>query len=500
MFASSSWRAGDESRGPTDDFWYTELGTPGVAGARVNATTAMRLSTVYKCVRAIAETSALLPLPVYRRLERGKERAPRHWLAQLLAQPNPWQTGMQWREMMTGHAALRGNGYSEIVWNRAGYPERLVPLHPDRTKPEVLDSGMPRYRTTDAQGRERVLVFGEVLHLQGFAVDGYEGLNPIAAQREAIGAGIVTRDYGARYFGNSARPPTWVEFPGKFKDDAARRQWVQDFKAANSGHNTGTSPVFEQGMKLHALALSNTDAQWLEAVNASANDIAGIFRVPPHKIGILSEAKWANIEHQQIDWVTDGVMPWCVRWEQMLWRDLLLGDEEYFAEHVLDMLLRGDTKSRFEAYGKGIQDGWLTRNEAREKENMNPLGGLDKPLEPLNMAPAGSRGASQQRGQDPDARALAIQTAAAERLVRKELQAMARALRDADAPSAVSEFYRAHVDLVAAAMAVSREAADRYCLEAANWVRSHVAQGAATGITHEAFTTRQVAALLRLED
>lgn len=501
MFATQDFRA--DSRGPADDFWYTAISTPGVAGARVNPLSAMQLSTVYKCVKAIAETVAMLPLPVYRRLERGKEKVPTHPVAQLLDHPNPWQTGLQWRELMQAHAVSRGNGFSEIVVNGAGRVDMLVPLNPDRTTVEVLPNGMPRYRTQDANGRERVLVFGEVVHLQGFAVDGWEGMNPIREQREAIGSAMASRDYGARYFGNSARPPSWIEAPAKFKDDAARRQWVADFRAAYGGKNSGTTPVLENGMKLHALAISNSDAQWLEALNAQAIDIAGIFRVPPHKIGILSEAKWANIEHQQIDWVTDCVLPWCVRWERTLMRDLWFGDD-YFPEHVIDMLLRGDTRSRYEAYGKGIQDGWLTRNEAREKENLNPLDGLDTPLEPMNMAPAGSRRADQERGQPPaaaevDQRTLAIQTAAAERVARKEAGALERALRAQDVPASIDAVFGGnHVRFVGEVLVIDPEQAAADCLAAAETAKQMFEAGELSKWTAEDWITARTSQLLKL--
>ena len=500
MFAAKDFRAG--APGPTDDFWYTAVGTPTVVGSRVNPLSAMQLSTVYKCVKAIAETVAMLPLPVYRRLERGKEKAPDHPIAALLETPNPWQTGLQWRELMQAHACSRGNGYSEIVLNGAGRVDMLVPLNPDRTKVEVMPNGMPRYRTMDANGTERILVFGEVVHLQGFAVDAWEGMNPIAEQREAIGSAIASRDYGARYFGNSARPPSWIEAPAKFRDDAARRQWVADFKAAYGGKNAGTTPVLENGMKLHALTVSNADAQWLEALNAQAIDIAGIFRVPPHKIGILSEAKWANIEHQQIDWVTDCVLPWCVRWERTLQRDLWFG-EGYFPEHVIDMLLRGDTASRYAAYGKGIQDGWLTRNEAREKENLNPLTGLDTPLEPMNMAPAGSRRADQERGQPAavDQRTLAIQTAAAERVARKECAGLERALRSEDVPKAIDAVFDGkHARFVGEVLVIDPERAAADCHAAAETAKQLFEAGELGKWTTDEWVTARTGRLVQLGD
>lgn len=414
------------SRSPTDDFWYSSVGSASLAGARVDAESAMRLSTVYKCVRVRAETIGMLPLQVYRRLPGGgKETDDSHPLASLLHdQPNPWQTAMAWRSMMQAHLDLRGNCYGRIVFNGAGRVDMIVPMHPDRMRVEVLDSGLPRYHYRRERGGDEVLLFGEVLHVAGLSMDGYCGLNPIEAEREAIGAAIATRNFESRFFQNHARSPTYVKMPGKFANPDDKRQWATLFAQAYGGMNTGKTPILEQGMELVSLPVNNVDAQFIDSRRMQDIDIAGLFRMPPHKLGILDKATWGNIEHQQLDFVTDAIMPSCVSWEQALLRDLYFGPD-HFAEFKLSMLLRGDTKTRYEAYGKGIQDGWLTRNEARSMENLNAIDGLDVPLEPMNMAPAGSRGADQARGAPPsgqagDRRAL-VMAAAAERVARKEL-------------------------------------------------------------------------------
>lgn len=420
MFLSRSISA---ARGASDDFWYQPIA--GGYGGAVTSDSALRLSTVYKCVRVRAETIGMLPLQVYRRTAdgRGKEQDDSHPLAELLHdQPNPWQTAMQFRSMMQAHLDLRGNAYAQIVYSGAGRVEMLVPLHPDCMRVEPLPSGLPRYRyRPPGGGAEQILVFGEVLHVAGLSVDGYQGLNPIELERSAITSALAVREYGSKYFQNSARPPTWIEMPGKFATPDDRRTWVDAYSAAYGGTNSGKSPVLEQGMKLHEIAVNNADAQFIELRGMQDIDIAGLFRMPPHKIGILDRATWGNIEHQQLDFMTDCIMPSAVAWEQALLRDLDFG-EGAFAEFKLQALLRGDTASRYAAYGKGIQDGWLTRNEARGFENLNPLDGLDVPLEPLNMAPAGSRGADQARGNSPSGeRQALILSAAAERVARKEL-------------------------------------------------------------------------------
>lgn len=495
------------SRPPGDDFWYMPVAARTGSGALVTSDTALRLSTVYKCVRAIAETIGALPMPIYRRLDRGKERDPRHPLAELLHErPNPWQTAMQWREMMQGHASLTGNGYSEIVYSGSGTVDMLLPLHPQRTVVEIAPSGMPRYRTQDASGRERVLVFGQVVHLTGFSTDGYRGLNPIEAEREAIGAAMASRDFGAAYFGNAARPPMWIEHPGKFDSPEAKSRFIAQFREAYSGANQGRVPVMDQGLKLHALSLSPHDSQWLESRKYSDVDLCGLWRVPPHKVGIYDEAKWANVEQAALEWVSDCILPWARRWEQTLLRDLDFGPD-HFPELLLDGLLRGDTKTRYEAYGKAIQDGWMLRNEARERENLNALDGLDVPLEPMNMAPAGSRRAASERGSNPDgaapeagaafeSRAQALLRSSAERVARKEAAILTRwARHEAPTEGALRVALDAHARFVGEVMAVPEHVAaghvEQLVARAPDWLARKA------DITD--IETMQLAALLRLE-
>lgn len=491
MFVSSIGAA----RGPTDDFWYGPISTS-AAGSIVSADTAIRLSTVYKCVRVRAETIGMLPLQVYRRLPNGgKEADDGHPLAGLLHdQPNPWQTAMQWRSMMQAHIDLRGNAYSQIVVSGSGRVDMLLPLHPDRMTVEVLPSGAPRYRYRLPEGGERIFVAGEVLHLMGLSTDGYCGLNPIESQREAIGAALSTRDFGASYFRNQARPPMWAKYPGKFASAEQKRQWASDFATFYGGVNSGKIPVMEQGMELHAIPISNVDAQFIESRKMQDIDIAGIFRVPPHKLGILDRATWANIEHQQLDFVSDCILPSCVAWEQTLLRDLDFGDG-YFGEFKVDMLLRGDTKTRYEAYGKGIQDGWLTRNEARRMENLNAIDGLDVPLQPLNMEPAGSRRAAQERGeptQNGDRRALVL-AAAAERVARKELALLTRAARSSDD---IVQLFDGHAAFVANVMAVPVEAAQAHVADTIERGRAWIVEGS---VLESDVLAVQTSALMRLE-
>ncbi len=486
---------------PSDDFWYqpTSSGVVTQSGTIVTADTAMRLSTVYKCIKILGETMGMLPAHVYRLSDDGsRKRETKNPIAYLLAtRPNDWQTPMQFRGMLEAHRSLRGNGYAEIFYGIDGQPNALVPLHPDRVTPEVAANGLPRWKVKDARGmNERTLVQGEMFHLAGLSLDGYVGINPIQAEREAIGAGIAARDYGSRFWNNDARPPFWIKVPGKFSDNTARTNFRSEWQAAYGGSNRGKPAVLDRDMEIKELGITNVDAQWLESRNMSDIDICGLWRVPPHKIGILDRATWGNVEQQNIQFVTDCILPLAVSWEQTIGRDLVV-DEDIFMELVLEILLRGDTKTRYEAYGKGIQDGWLTRNEARRLENRNPLPGLDAPLTPMNMTPGNGRVAlpGNQPASQPG-RAAALLAASADRVVRKEVKVLQTV---GDCAATVAEAFVEHGRFVSEVMAVSRETAEAYCTEASQRAVAMIDAGTLANFNVQEWTDFQIAALMRME-
>lgn len=510
-------------RAPTDDFWYQPL--PYRSGAPITPTSALAVSAVYACVRVIAETVAQLPLHVYQREGRAKNRAPEHPLYALLhRRPNAWQTSFEFREMLTAHAALGGKAFAYILTGRGGRIEQLLPLNPERMKVEQLDSGALRFRYRDARNVEQTYTQDEVLYLRGMSLDGINGVSPLEIDREAVSMALTLQNFGARYFANDARSGMWVEYPTTFRNDDDRKKFAEAFHSARTGMNLGKAPVLEQGMKLHELKLSAADAQWIEARKYQNEDIARLYRMPPHKIGILDRATNNNIEHQSIEFVTDTVMPWVVRWEQALQRDIFDDDgERYFPEHDMKGLLRGDSKARSEFYFRGIQAGWLVRNEARDGENLNPLEGLDEPLAPLNMGPVGgddevgaeggepAQGAPAQGGSAPAESASAptlvqfvsrvvpaeiermvraaastqrsaassrashtavvdrIVRAAAERVARKEAAAVAKLIERPDAAQAIEAFYASHEAFVAEVLGVDAE-------RAAGWGRRSMEQ------------------------
>ena len=379
-------------RSPWGDFHFEPVSARSISGMRVSADSAMRLAAVYACVRILSETMASLPLVVYRpRKDGGKDRVTDHWLYQLLGKrPNRYQNPFEWREMLQGHLALRGNAFCQILANSRGEIIELIPTHPDRVRMELLPSGNYRYRIRDQAGSEIVLPRGEVWHLRGLSSDGLIGLSPIELSRESLGMALAAQDYGARFFSNDAKPTGgWIEFPGTFKDPEAKRVFRESYQAAQSGSNRGKVLVLENGMKFHEVGVTNKDAQFLELRKFQITDIARLFRVPPHMIADLDRATFSNIEQQSLEFVMHTMTPWAERWEASIEADLLPdpSNEGDALEIEFDFanLMRGDAASRSAYYQSGIQNGWLTRNEARISENLNPIAGLDQPLRPLNM-------------------------------------------------------------------------------------------------------------------
>ena len=375
-------------RSPWGDFFFEPVSARTGSGMRVSPDSALRLAAVYACVRVLSESMASLPLVIYqRRADGGKDKVTDHWLYRLLAKrPNRFQNPFEWREMLQGHLALRGNAYNQIITNAKGEVVELMPLHPDRIRLELLPSGEYRYRFTDRFGTESILPRGEVWHLRGLSSDGLMGMSPIELARESLGMALAAQDYGARFFANDAKPTGgWIEFPGSFKDSEAKKVFRESYQQAQSGANRGKVLVLENGMKFHEVGVTNKDAQFLELRKFQITDVARLFRVPPHMIGDLDRATFSNIEQQSLEFVMHTMTPWAERWEASIESELLLEGDDIEVEFDFANLMRGDAASRASYYQSGIQNGWLTRNEARIAENLNPLEGLDEPLRPLNM-------------------------------------------------------------------------------------------------------------------
>lgn len=380
------------------------LGLPSTAGVRVNEESALRVTAVYACVRVIAETVASLPLPLYRRLERGKEKVTEHPLYPVLHDmPNPEMTSFTFREVLMTQLLLWGNAYAQIVRDKRGQVLELWPLLPagmELVRDEKTKQLVYRY----AEGMKTIEYKAEqIFHIPGLSFDGVKGLSPIAVAREAIGLALATEEFGSRFFGNGARPGGILEHPGVVKDpEKLRKSWEEVYKGLQNSHKIA---VLEEGMKYHEIGIPPEDAQFLETRKFQLNEICRIFRVPPHLVGDLERATFSNIEHQSIDFVVHTIRPWLVRWEQSIVKALLLPEERklYFPRFNVDGLLRGDFKTRMEGYAIGRQNGWYSANDIRELEDMNPIpeeAGGDLYLVNGNMLPAKLAGSKAEGGEN----------------------------------------------------------------------------------------------------
>lgn len=384
---------------PTDPFWYTDLSAGGQSSAGVTVTpdSALRVAAVFACVRLLASTVASLPLNVYERLDRGKRKATEHPLHLTLAsRPNTWQTAFEWKQMMTGHVVMRGNAYSRIVPGPRGAIDQLVPLHPDRVEVLRLSNGRLGYEVS-RPGSSQKDRYGqdEVLHLRDFSTDGIKGLSRITLAREAIGSSLAAQTYGSSLWRNGARPAGAIKVPAgaKFSQRAIENLRVSWHDLHGGPHNAGRPAILEEGLEWENIGLTNEDAQWVESMKLSRSDVAMIFGVPPHMIGDTDKStSWGSgIEEQGIGFITYTLDPWLTLWEQACGRDLLADPETFFVKFLLLKLLRGDVGRRYAAYAIGRQWGWLSVNDVRELEDMNPITNGDEYLQPLNMVPVGQQ-------------------------------------------------------------------------------------------------------------
>ena len=360
------------------------------AGVAVNEGNALSLSAVFACVRVLSESVASLPLLTYERTAAGKHRAHAHPLYELLKeQPNPEMTAFELRETLIAHVCTWGNAYCEIDWTSSGQVRALWPLRPDRVT--VLRVGGELVYDVEIPGEGiKRLPRWRIHHLRGMG-NGVVGYSPVRLHAETLGYSFATKTYGARFFGNGARPGVVLQHPGQLSQPAYERM-LDSWSAAHEGlENAHRTRILEEGMTIETIGVPPEEAQFLETQKFQVVDIARIFRMQPHMIQALDNATFSNIEHQAIEFVTHTLRPWLVRSEQALQRDLLVGDERerYFIEYLVDGLLRGDVASRYTAYQVGRQGGWLSVNDVRELENLNPIDGGDVYLQPLNMVEAG---------------------------------------------------------------------------------------------------------------
>ena len=376
------FRSRDKPKNSTVGQGYSFFFGNTTSGKAVTERSAMQMTAVYSCVRILAEAIAGLPLHLYRYNDKGgKEKAIDHSLYRVLHdEPNPEMSSFVFRETLMTHLLLWGNAYAQIVRNGKGEVLGLYPLMPNKMRVDREADGKLWYtytrsndETQTIKGSTVKLRPSDVLHIPGLGFDGLVGYSPIAMAKNAIGMGIACEEYGARFFANGAAPSGVLEHPGTIKDpQKVRESWNATFKGSSNAHKIA---VLEEGMKYTQIGISPEQAQFLETRKFQINEIARIFRVPPHMVGDLEKSSFSNIEQQSLEFVKYTLDPWVIRWEQSLMRLLLSEDEkqEYFIKFNLEGLLRGDYQSRMNGYSIARQNGWMSANDIRELENLDRI-------------------------------------------------------------------------------------------------------------------------------
>lgn len=458
-----------------DDAFADRLSSRGLP--HVGMTRAMGLPAAYACTVVVSEDIAKVPFQIFEQSGESRKAARNHPLYDLLHdQASEEYTALEFREWMTAVALNRGEAVAEKVPGPRGLVDQLVPLHPDRVSWETVKPGVRRLAYNDPDRGTRYLTRDEV-----FVLRGRFGVGVVTVMRQPFSTQLAMQGYQSDMYERGMRSPGSLTHPKTLSDPARKRLREVLDKYITGGERAGRPLLLEEGMEWKTIALSNTDAQFLETIQHSVADVCRAYRVPQHKVQELLRSTNNNIEQQSVDYVVDSVLGWAIRWEQSVRRDLIIAQARFFAKHNLDGLLRGDTKTRYEAYAIAVSLGWITRSEVRAKEDMDPLDdqwGLDEPLVPLNMGNVPGTGVAVDGGQrfgaigpQPSSPAVVsmlrrhVRSGAA-RLVRvetAELRKLAR--KGGDWEASVGSFYDGHAEEVARVMLCHPETAQRYCVE-----------------------------------
>lgn len=390
--------------------WFLDLfgSSTSSSGVKVGPETAQQSSAVFACVQVRSQDIAKLPIILYQRMPDGsRRRATEHPLYNLIgARPNSRQTSFEWREMKQALLDLRGNAYSRIIRDYRNRPVELIPLQDEWVTAMMAPDGTPFYEVRMyGRGDKERLAATDILHLRGRSDDGFVGKSCIHRARDVVGLDLAASTHAAKLYANGAAPGGVITGVGKVGKDGRtliKKEWDEDLRGVEKN---GSVAVLAEGMKYEAVGMTNVDAEFVNNRKLSRSEIAAIFRVPAHKIGIMDNATFSNIEHQSLEYVTDTLMPEACRWEGALNVTLLRESEQadYYFEFLFDALLRGDFKTRMEGYGIGRQWGLFSFNDIAKKENWDQLSadeGGDERLVPLNMWPMGDP-RPQKVGQDP---------------------------------------------------------------------------------------------------
>jgi len=369
---------------------YDIFGGPTPSGIYVDEETAIKFSAVFACVRILSETIASLPFNVYKQTGRSKEVALEHRVQYLIHnEPNTLMTSFVFRETMQACVSLWGNAYAEIIRDRSYRPLSLEIHHPSVVTPKQVTVEGQKMLVYFIKGRTAPVLGLDMIHIPGLSFDGIKGKSPIQVAKDNIGLGLAQEQFGSEFFKNGTAFNGYLKTDAKLSKEQFERALAQWQTRWSGEGNRWKTPLLEGNLDYKTIGIPPEQAQWIASRQFQLSEVTRIFRIPPHLVGDLSRSTNNNIEHQGIEFVVHTMRPWVVRWEQEFNRKLFTAAEvkNHYTKINLDGLLRGDSAARATLYQRGINDGWLSRNEVRELEDRNPVDGLDEYLVPMNMAP-----------------------------------------------------------------------------------------------------------------
>lgn len=468
-----------------DDFWYGPIGARTASGAVVGADTGLKVSAVFQAVRLISETLAKVPLITYRRVdENGRERARDTQIHRLLHdKPNNSLTSYNYRLLAQAQVLLRGNHYAQIVPDRDGPVGQLIPLNPDRVTPKRLPGHRIGYNFRDDKNVLHPLTQDEVFHVRGPLLgDDLAGVTPLTYARECTGAALTMQSYADSLFRQGALHRGHYSVPGMLTPQQREQihEVIRKETAGPSGwHNT---LVLEAGSSFHPMNMTAADAEFILQLKYNVIEFARWFNLQPHLLRDLDKSSYSNHEQETLEFRDSTMLPHYVNWEQQITADLI-ADEDIFAEFLLDAIARADIKTRYEAYGMGIDRGFMTPNEARARDNIgNPLPGGDNARMQINTAmigpdgrpianPAGLRPPPGEQGNGQQARQHyydRVLSATAARMVEIEAQGLRSAFKHGDRQKRLDEgakFYERHAKNLSRYLCVDLNQAEMFAAE-----------------------------------
>lgn len=375
---------------PWSDIWFERQSLDNATGIDVNEDNALTYFAVWACRKVISEDIGSIPLFIYKRSGKSKEKYPDHKLYYLLhSSPNDEMPAMNFRETLQNHVLGFGNAYAEIIRNLRGEVVALWPLNPNQMQVTRPENDLVYEYTIPGEGKPRKFPKEDIFHLAGLGFNGLVGYSPIKYWAETIGLGIAEQRFQANNYKKGGRLQLWFTHPApKGPTEEGRKAFVQKLREEFGGNSGNAIGVGWEGVKPEKISMTMEDAQIIEAKKLTWLQICAIHRVPPHKVMNLFHATFSNIENQDIDYVKSTIRPWATRWEQVIDMRLLNGSGIFFAKHELEGMMRGDFVSQQNGFAIGRQWGWFSANDVRELMDLNPIEGGDTYLSPMNMVPA----------------------------------------------------------------------------------------------------------------